>query len=70
MLPPELQSMRTDLDIRRPALTDGAAFADWIADWQGDPYDLYDWIFARAWTDSTGMWRPATACALTAFRPS
>jgi len=41
--------MRTDLDIRRPALTDAAAFADWIADWQGDPY--YDWIFARAWTD-------------------
>ena len=43
--------MRTDLEFRRPALTDRAAFADWIADWQGDAYEVYDWIFARAWTD-------------------
>jgi predicted acetyltransferase len=40
-----------DLEIRQPALTDRAAFASWIADWQGDAYDPYRWIFAQAKTD-------------------
>jgi predicted acetyltransferase len=40
-----------DLEIRRPELTDRAAFADWIADWRGDAYDPYRSIFARAKTD-------------------
>ncbi len=39
------------LDYRRPALTDRGAFADWLADWRGEGYDAYRWIFARAWTD-------------------
>jgi predicted acetyltransferase len=43
--------MPIELDFRRPARTDREAFADWIADWRGDGYDAYHWIFARAWTD-------------------
>jgi len=39
------------LDFRRPALSDRGAFNDWIADWRGDAYDAYRWIFVRAWTD-------------------
>ena len=40
-----------NLEFRRPAPTDRAAFEDWIADWHEDAYDAYRWIFARAWTD-------------------
>jgi predicted acetyltransferase len=43
--------MHVKLDFHRPAVEHRAAFAEWIADWKGDAYDPYRWIFARAWTD-------------------
>ena len=40
-----------DLTLERPALGHRAAFLEWLADWKGDAYDPYRWIFKRAWVD-------------------
>lgn len=40
-----------ELIFDRPALGHSKAFRDWLADWTGDAYDPYRWIFERAWID-------------------
>jgi predicted acetyltransferase len=40
-----------DLVFDRPALRYREEFARWLADWMGDEYEPYGWIFKRAWAD-------------------
>jgi predicted acetyltransferase len=40
-----------DLTFDRPELRFHNEFRDWLADWSGDDYDPYGWIFKRAWLD-------------------